>query len=184
MSTNLVLRRHSAEETLTMQAGILHVYATSHEDPIRVDPWFAPEQFWQRLVDIYAPTRDFELVTGWRETELVGYAFGSPRDNTAQVFDEIKAALPGLPLPTHPVPIYIFREFAVAPPHQRRGYGRQIHDELLRPRREPIAHLLVRVDNEPARAAYTSWGWRKIGQVQPFPDAPVLDAMVLPLPTV
>jgi hypothetical protein len=32
-----------------------------------------------------------------------------------------------------------------------------------------------------AQAAYARWGWRKAGEVKPFPDAPLYDAMILPL---
>jgi ribosomal protein S18 acetylase RimI-like enzyme len=183
VTTNaLVLQRYGVAQTLALESAILDVYAASHQEPIESDPWFAPSQFWQRLVNIYSLTRDFETVGGWIQNELVGYAFGSPREDAASVFDRIRAALPDLPLPPDPKPIYIFREFAVSPNHQRRGYGRLIHDELLRPRHEPLAHLLVRVDNVAARAAYFSWGWKKIGQVKPFPDSPTMDSLVLPLP--
>jgi hypothetical protein len=36
--------------------------------------------------------------------------------------------------------------------------------------------------NTAAHHAYRSWGWYKIGELQPFGDAPVFDAMVLDLP--
>lgn len=58
----------------------------------------------------------------------------------------------------------------------RHGYARIIHDALLSGRTEPLAYLLVRVGN-PARTAYESWGWRVIGQDQPFPDSPMMDEM-------
>jgi hypothetical protein len=41
--------------------------------------------------------------------------------------------------------------------------------------------LLVSEDNIPARP-YAKWGWRKIGKLQPFPDSPHYDALVLDLP--
>jgi hypothetical protein len=56
-----------------------------------------------------------------------------------------------------------------------------LHDALLFSRPEWLAFLLVRLDN-PARFAYVSWGWRKIGEQQPFPDSPVFDEMVRTLP--
>jgi ribosomal protein S18 acetylase RimI-like enzyme len=74
-------------------------------------------------------------------------------------------------------PVYIFREFAVSPDHQGKGYGRRIHDELLGDRPERLACLYVRVDNVQATGAYLSWGWQKIGSEQPFPDSPVLHMM-------
>jgi ribosomal protein S18 acetylase RimI-like enzyme len=49
---------------------------------------------------------------------------------------------------------------------------------LLRHRPEARATLLVRPENTPARAAYRSWGWYELGQLQPFDDAPVFEAMV------
>lgn len=182
MSSELVIRRYDGPGTLRLKEPVLRVYGASHEQPIRNDPWFSEEKFWQRLVDLYAPGRDFEMVSGWLGDEMIGYAFGSPRDDSAANWQQVKAALPDFPTPDTPEPIYIFREFAVHPHHQGQGHGRKLHDELLARRPERLAQLLVRVDNAQARGAYTSWGWRRIGSTQPFPDAPVLDVMVRALP--
>ena len=178
-NSDITLRRHGAEETLTLRDQILPVYAASHEHLI-AKPWWSPQEFWDRLVQIYARTRDFELVSGWLDDTMVGYAFGSPKDDTGKMWPDIHTAFPYL---EPDGPVYIFREFAVTPKLQRRGYGRLIHDELLRGRLERAAHLLVRKDNEPARAAYRRWGWTFVGEIQPFDDAPTLDAMALDLGT-
>ena len=61
---------------------------------------------------------------------------------------------------------------------RRRGYARTLHDALLHNRPEQRATLLVIPDNTPAQAAYRSWGWTKLGELQPFPDAPVFDTMI------
>jgi GNAT superfamily N-acetyltransferase len=180
--SDLALLRYDAAGTLGLKSAILSVYAASHAEPIMVDPWLGPDRFWERLVDLYAPGRDFETVGAWLADELIGYAFGSPRDNAAATWAEVAAALPDIPVSGQDEPIYIFREFAVHPDHQGKGYGRIIHDDLLAPRPERLAHLLVRLDNDRARSAYLSWGWRKIGTSQPFPDAPIMDAMVRTLP--
>jgi GNAT superfamily N-acetyltransferase len=92
-----------------------------------------------------------------------------------------RAALPDVAAHSIDEPIYLFREFAVDPARQGKGYGRLLHDALLKTRSERLAHLLVRQDN-PAKGTYTHWGWQVIGQVQPFPEAPVLDAMIRMLP--
>ena len=181
VNDKLTIRRYRAVETMNLQDHVLPVYAASHADLVD-DPWFPPERFWQRLVSLYAPGRGFELVAGWMGDLLVGYAFGSPRYDSAAIWEDVRQALPELLVPTEPEPVYIFREFAVHPQHQRRGYGRIIYDALLSARPEPLAHLLVRPDNALAIRAYMSWDWRKIGQKQPFPDAPVLDVMVRELP--
>ena len=56
-----------------------------------------------------------------------------------------------------------------------------LHDELLGHRPEARATLLVAEDNAPAQRAYATWGWRKLGKLQPFPDSPHYDALVLDL---
>src|SRR5882724_11344381 len=150
----LALQHSGPVETLTLREQILPVYASSHADQMH-DPWFSPGEFWNRLVDIYAKTRDFDLVTGWVGDAVVGYAFGSPRDKE-DLWETVCRVYPDM---TPSGPVYIFREFAVMPTWQRHGFGTLIHDELLRNRPEQAAHLLVRPDNGPAQAAYRSWGW-------------------------
>jgi len=72
-------------------------------------------------------------------------------------------------------------ELMTAGPWRRQGIARTLHDLLMSSRREERATLLVRQDNQAAQAAYASWGRQKIGLLQPFPDAPVYDALILPL---
>jgi len=171
---------YNAEEALRLREPVLAVYLASHHDQ-QHNPWFSPEQFWRRLVELYAPSRDFGLVVAWEGATLAGYAFGSPKDNSADVWQMVERTLPEVPVPEAPEPVYFFREFAVDPVHQGKGYGRLIHDTLLGTRRERLAHLLVRQDN-PAKGTYLHWGWQIVGQVQPFEDAPIMDAMVRLLP--
>ncbi|GAB3835815.1 GNAT family N-acetyltransferase [Kribbella italica] len=176
----LVIERHDAISTAKLRDDILPVYAASHDDQM-YDPWFHPDQFWERLVDLYLPGRDFELVAGRIAGVVVGYAFGSPRDQHGAIWDDLHSAYPGWGLPAESEPLYMFREFATDPEHQRKGVGRRVHDALLEGRPEPAAELLVRKDNVPAQAAYRSWGWVQLGEKQPFPDSPVFDRLVLNL---
>lgn len=176
-----VVRAYDAVGALGLREALLEVYAAAHADQAH-DPWAAPDRFWERLVDLYAPTRGFSLVAGLVDGAVVGYAFGSPRDDSAATWRAVRTTLPDVAVPDQPGPVYIFREFAVHPSWQRRGIGRVLHDALLGPVAEPLAHLLVRQDNIPARAAYASWGWRYLGRQRPFPDSPTFDALVRPLP--
>ena len=70
----------------------------------------------------------------------------------------------------------------VVPNRQGQGVAHALHDDLLGGRAEERATLLVREDNTSAQNAYTRWGWRKVGKLQPYPDSPHFDALVLPLP--
>lgn len=176
--SSLQIERHDAASTLGLRDDLLDVYRAAHHD-LMSDPWWHPDRFWERLVSLYVPTTDFELVAGRLEGRVLGYAFGSPRNEAPDYWRKARAVLPDLALPADDEAAYVFREFAVHPDHQRQGYGRVLHDDLLASRPERLAHLLVRPDNIPARTAYVSWGWRMIGHKQPFPDAPVLEEMAL-----
>ena len=171
---------YGPQESLRLREQILSVYLASHHDQ-QHNPWFGPDQFWQRLVELYAPSREFGLVAAWLGDTMTGYAFGSPKDSSGDVWEMVRHALPEVRIPSEPVPVYFFREFAVHPDYQGRGYGRKLHDALLKTRPEPLAHLLVRTDN-PAKGSYLHWGWHVVGKVQPFDDAPSMDAMALILP--
>jgi ribosomal protein S18 acetylase RimI-like enzyme len=172
----LTLRHSNGAETATLREQILPVYAASRADQLHI-AWYSPEQFWDRLVGIHAKTRDFDLVTGWIDDVVVGYAFGSPRD-TDDLWGDILGVYPDM---TPSGDVYVFREFAVSPTWQRHGFGARIHDELLHHRPEQAAYLLVRPDNAAAQAAYSSWGWKQIGQIKPFPELPTFDALALDL---
>jgi GNAT superfamily N-acetyltransferase len=176
VSTELVLTHHGSAEALAMLSEILPIYAAAEAAQMH-DPFFWPDRYVQRLKEMYAPDRGFGLVAGRLEGKLVGYAFGRPRGNTADIWQAVKENLPDIETPASPEPIFIFCEFQVHPDHQRHGYGHKIHDALLASRPERLAHLLVRPDNS-ARLAYRSWGWHMLGEQRPFPDAPIFEEMV------
>jgi GNAT superfamily N-acetyltransferase len=178
---DLRITHHDGPQTLDLKDAVLSTYLAAAFDQ-QHDPWAGPEQFWERLTDLYAPSKDFGMAAGWIDGEMIGFAFGSVRDNDASTWADVAKMLPDLPVPDGSASIYIFREFAVQPARQGKGYGHRLHDALLHSRPEPLAHLLVRTNNEAARRGYLKWGWRKISQLRPFPDAPLMEAMVLPLP--
>lgn len=179
MAAELVLARHDSAGTLHLGEELAEVYAAARADQAH-NPFYSRERFLQRL-EMYVPGRDFELVTATIDDVLIGFAFGNPRDKSAEIWELVSTALPDVDVPATPDPVYIFRELNVRPDWQRRGVGRALHDALLAPRPESLADLLVRPDNL-ARLAYLSWGWRKLGEQQPFPDSPVFEEMVRELP--
>ncbi|MFI6168881.1 GNAT family N-acetyltransferase [Nocardia sp. NPDC051052] len=173
--TALKVVRYNAAETLLHEDDIKTVYLASHQ-PQQDNPWYSPAKFWERLEELYAPIPDFELVAGWCDGQMAGYAFGTSYRRPKEVRAKAVQVFPELAAETADAPVYIFREFSVHPDHQGQGYARIIHDALLSERPERLAYLLVRVEN-PAKSIYESWGWQAIGQAQPFADSPVMDEM-------
>ena len=175
----LRIERYDAAGTFQLTDDITTVYLAAHQE-LQDNPWYSPAAFWDRFERLYAPIPGLELVGGWAGDELVGYAFGSPFGRPKAVWDKAIGVFHQLNPKSFDEPVYIFREFAVHPDCQGKGYGRIIHDALLSERPERLAHLVVRVGN-PVRGLYESWGWKAIGQTQPFADSPVMDEMAKPL---
>jgi ribosomal protein S18 acetylase RimI-like enzyme len=69
-------------------------------------------------------------------------------------------------------------ELMVRPAWRRHGYAKSLSNALLEGRPEERATLLVRAENTAACTAYRSWGFHTIGQVQPFDDSPLYEAMM------
>ncbi|WP_028936517.1 GNAT family N-acetyltransferase [Pseudonocardia spinosispora] len=158
---------------------ITRLYVITHGDVIG-NPFYSADRFVER-VHGYARSPGFELVIGAVEGDPVGLALGYSLPTNAKWWN-------GLTTPVDPDFIaedgtrtFGLCEIMTHPGWQGRGIAHQVHDELLYKRPERRATLLVREENETARAAYFKWGWRQIGKLRPFPDAPHYDALVLDL---
>jgi ribosomal protein S18 acetylase RimI-like enzyme len=155
----LHLDRYDNDTVDAIYHAMVRLYADTHEQ-LAGNPFYRPDHFEASFVKQRAHD-GFELVAAQVDGHLVGVAFG---------FVEI------------PDVQYGICEIMVTPDYQRRGIAKRLHDELLRSRPEQRADLYVRKDNVAAQAAYRRWGWTKIGDVQPSPDAPDFDEMILALP--
>jgi ribosomal protein S18 acetylase RimI-like enzyme len=160
MTDDLALDRYDAQTVDAVYPEMVRLFGEANADIADI-PFFSTERFEASFVKQRAHD-GFELVTARIGDRLVGVVFG---------FTEI------------PREQYALCEIMVSPEYQCRGIAKRLHDELLRLRPEHRADLYVRKDNAPAQAAYRKWGWTKIGDVQPAADAPVLDELILPLPT-
>lgn len=178
MTSRLLLGWHGPDAVPGLRAEILDVHRDAHAGLIDSD-FYSPERFDERL-DWYVRDPGFTLVTGRVDGVLAGFAFGG-------VLPEQSRWWTGLNDYADPDVIretgdrtFALRELQVRKAHQRRGYGKMLADAILSGRSQERATLLVREDN-PARRLYGKWGWREVGTMQPFPDAPIMKAMVLQL---
>jgi GNAT superfamily N-acetyltransferase len=169
---------HGAEAVPGLRDQLIDVHLDARANLLD-NPFYSGERFGERL-DNYAKDSTFALVTMSLDGHIIGYAFGGTLSATTRWWEGLRDATdPDLTRETG-TRTFAFRELIVRKEHQRQGYGRQLHDELLADRAEERATLLVRSDN-PARDLYLRWGWELVGKVQPFPDSPVFDSMVLDL---
>ena len=144
------------------------------------DPFRSVENYWSRVTQ-YSAAPGFTAVTGRRAGGLECYSFGFPLPVGARWWNGLVSDVDSLFLEETGCRTFALAELAVRRRSQRRGCARALHDSLLRQRPEERATLFVRPGNAPATSAYRRWGWRKIGEIQPTPESPHFDAMLLPL---
>ncbi len=175
-SGELVIERHDAEGMHAQKDELLAVYHEAYAGRLS-QPFFYPDRFWDRL-EGYASRGGFLLVTGRVNGKLVGFTLGETLPKGSDWWRGFKGEVdPGL-LHETGTRTFAINELMVRPASRRRGYAQALSSALLEDRPEERATLLVRDGNTPAYTAYQSWGFQVIGQVQPFDDSPVYEAMV------
>jgi GNAT superfamily N-acetyltransferase len=175
----LRITTHGASELEELREPLLGIYAEVYADELD-DPFSGLPRYWER-VTAYATRAGFRIVMAHLGSEIAGYALGYTLPETSRwwrgLLDEVD---PALVTETGSRTVAI-AEIMVREPWRRQGIGRVLHDALLSNRAEERATLLVELDNAPARSAYSSWGWQRLGRLRPFDDSPIFDAMVLHL---
>jgi ribosomal protein S18 acetylase RimI-like enzyme len=159
MTDDLELIHYDGNTVDAIYAEMVQLYADTHQD-LAANAFYGTDRFAADFVKQRAHV-GFELVTARVSGELVGVIFGFTEGSGEQ---------------------FGLCELMVSPGHQRQGIAKRLHDELLSHRPERRADLYVRKDNGPAQAAYKKWGWTKLRDVQPTPQSPNFDELILPLP--
>lgn len=181
----LTFERYGAEAASAARATVEAIYHGAYFEAISSgDPFNSPEAFMHRF-DRYIQRGDFDLVIARAGGEPVGQSWGWPLDGRSG---------PGWwkGLESEPEPGFTRedgkRTFALSEIMVRRewtghGVAHALHDQLLGGRNEQRATLLVEPENTIAYRAYLAWGWRKAARLRPdWPDAPLYDVLILPLP--
>ncbi|MDQ1654310.1 MAG: hypothetical protein QOI35_3510 [Cryptosporangiaceae bacterium] len=171
--------KHDASGARTLVDGLVCAYAEIYAHKAD-DPFFSVERFSERFMT-HTSRPGYELVTAWSENVLLGYAYGVPLPADTGWWDGLLDPAPQEQIRESGNRTFALNEIMVRANWRRRGIARQLHSELMNDRPEERATLLVEAENTPARSAYLQWGWLTIGRLQPFPDAPVYDAMMLDL---
>lgn len=171
------VKADSAEDIF--ETVVAQVYEASHVDVID-NPFYSTERFVERVKG-YLRAPGFELVVAYGDEIPIGLAFGYALPVNARWWDGLTTPVDEGFTDETGTRTFALNELMVVPEWQGKGVAHTLHDELLGGRTEERATLLVREDNTSAQQAYARWGWRKIGKLRPYPDAPHFDAMILPL---
>jgi ribosomal protein S18 acetylase RimI-like enzyme len=143
------------------------VYADSTDEFDERFPWF---------VDHWGGNPGFVCTIGYDRQEPAGFAYGAPAGQGREWWREH----------VNPAPArsrtFSVSELMVRSKWRKTGASRLLHHALLDGRDEDLAVLLVDVEHPRVQTLYESWGYRKVGERQPFPDSPVFAVMLAELP--
>ncbi|MCL7381277.1 GNAT family N-acetyltransferase [Streptomyces sp. 35G-GA-8] len=160
---------------------LAEVYAEVYADRLS-DPFFSVERFQERL-DGHVSRPGWEVVVGYDGGEAIGYAYGSALPEGSRWWAGMLSPLPKEDIDeTGGRRTLALFELMVRQPWRKTGNAHHIHEALLANRPEERVTLLVEPSHPKVQALYEQWGYKYIGDQQPFPDAPVYATMLRPLP--
>ncbi|MFG2580426.1 GNAT family N-acetyltransferase [Streptomyces malaysiensis] len=130
-------------------------------------PWF---------VDHWGGHPEFSCVIAFDGDKAVGFAYGAPANPGREWWREYLDPAPEKEL------TFSYSELAVIPEWRKQGVAERLTRTLMAGRDEVLVVLLVDLEHPRVQALYETWGFRKVGERQPFPDSPVYAVMLAELP--
>ena len=173
----LTLTIYGTDTALGQRITVRDLYAEIYAEPPYNEGPAEVEDFasgWPRTIDQH----NFRLVIARRESEPIGFAFGVQLRARTKWWEGALTPLPDSITTEVPGRTFAIIEIAVRLPYRQRGVGRQLHAHLTAGLSEERITLLVRPEAPAPQHAYRSWGYQAVGQIQPFPDGPIYDAMI------
>ncbi|SHM46678.1 GNAT family N-acetyltransferase [Actinacidiphila paucisporea] len=172
MTTPILDVRHYTHDDLALiRQTILDIHADAYaENMTEFDerfPWF---------VDHWGGNPGFACVIAYDGEQAVGFAYGAPATPGREWWREHLDPAP------EKQRTFSYSELAVHPYWRKKGVADRLSRVLMDGRDEDLAVLLVDVEHPRVQALYESWGYRKVGERQPFPDSPVYAVMLVELP--
>ncbi|WP_128428748.1 N-acetyltransferase [Streptomyces cyaneus] len=171
------LERRDAVGLGDIRQQLLDVYAEIYADRLNED-FHSVERFDERL-GWNTEVPGFAAVVGYVDDLPVGYAYGCTLQPTTRWWNGLRTPMRDEATTETGVRTFALSELMVVEKVRGMGAARQIHDELLRDRPEERVTLLVERGHPKVRSLYESWDYEWFGEVVPFPDAPLYDALIL-----
>ena len=171
-AADLVVRRYSHDDLPKIRQTLIDVHADAYADAMDDDfnqrfPWF---------VDNWGGNPDFDCVIAYDGEEAVAFAYGAPATPKREWWREhVKPA-------AEKHSTFAYSELAVRMKYRKMGLAERVSRVLLEERNEDLAVLLVDTEHPKVQELYEGWGFRKVGERQPFADSPVYAVMLAELP--
>ncbi|WP_405889501.1 GNAT family N-acetyltransferase [Streptomyces sp. NBC_00133] len=177
------IRHYTAEQLPEIRQTLLDIHVeVRHHDFGLIGPFYEVDRFNERLSS-YASRLGWAAVVGYEDGEAVGFCFGVPLAPDTRWWRAMTTELPEGYTDEDGKRTVALNEIVVRKPWRGRGVAWQIHEAWLSRRPEERVTLLVNptAGQGAVQAVYEAWGYRKVGDQQPFPDSPVFASMTRPV---
>ncbi|MEU0106563.1 N-acetyltransferase [Streptomyces sp. NPDC006129] len=173
------LERRDASGLGEIRQQLLDVYAEIYADRLG-EEFHSVTRFDERL-GWNTEVPGFAAVVAYLDDASIGYSYGCTLQPDTRWWNGLLTPVAAGEVTETGARTFALSELMVVEKARGTAVARQIHDELLRGRSEERVTLLVERDHPKVRARYEAWGYEWFGEVLPFPDAPLYDAMTLRL---
>ncbi|MFI1013395.1 GNAT family N-acetyltransferase [Streptomyces sp. NPDC020965] len=177
------INQATADHLPAIRRTILDIHAeVRHRDFGLTGPFYAVERFDERLT-AYASRPGWTAVIGHEDGEPVGFCFGVPLAGNTKWWSAMTEPQAEDFVREDGRRTVALNEIVVRKPWRGSGVAWQLHQAWLSQRNEERVTLLVNpaAGGGAVQAVYEAWGYRKIGDQQPFPDSPVFASMMRPV---
>ncbi|MFJ8277605.1 GNAT family N-acetyltransferase [Streptomyces griseoviridis] len=171
------LERRDAAGLSDIRPQLLDVYAEIYAARLS-EEFHSVERFDERL-NWNTEVPGFAAVVAYLDDTAVGYAYGCALQATTRWWRGLRTPVPPDATAETGVRTFALSELMVVERLRGTGAARRIHDALLRDRSEDRVTLLVEREHPKVRGLYEAWGYEWFGEVLPFADAPLYDALIL-----
>lgn len=171
-AANLEIRRFAHADLPEIRQTLIDVHTDAQAEAMEDEfnqrfPWF---------VDHWGGHPGFSCVIAYDGDKAVGFAYGAPGSPGREWWREYVDPAPEKDR------TFSYSELAVSPGWRKQGMSERLTRTLMEGRDEDLVVLLVDIEHPRVQALYESWGFRKVGERQPFPDSPVFAVMLAELP--
>ncbi len=173
----LRLERRDAADLGDIRAQLLDVYAEIYADRLG-EEFHSVARFDERL-SWNTEVPGFAAVVGYLDEVPVGYAYGCTLQPATRSWGGLRTPVPDGATEESGARTFALSELMVVDKVRGTGVAKLVHDALLHGRPEERVTLLVERAHPKVRGLYEGWGYEWFGEVLPFQDAPLYDAMVL-----
>ncbi|MCX5396933.1 GNAT family N-acetyltransferase [Streptomyces sp. NBC_00102] len=177
------IRHYTADRLPEIRQDLLDIHVeVRHNDFGLTGPFYEVARFDERLSS-YASRPGWAATVGYEDGQPVGFAFGVPLGPDTRWWSAMTTPLPDGYTEENGTRTVALNEIVVRKPWRGRGIAWQIHEAWLAQRKEERVTLLVNptAGNGAVLARYEAWGYRKVGDQQPFSDSPVFASMTRPV---